>query len=131
MSNWQAEVQKGAKAKCNTAAFPKLFMFREVGWQVSLVVMSHPFPRTVAPPPYLPLFIKYSLKEDRRVDGIGLEDGLIGWLWKLLPGAAYENDTAAADDAGCCVSVSLRTKTLREIKGNMGQCKSKERDFKE
>jgi hypothetical protein len=28
-------------------------------------------------------------------------------------------------------SASLRTKTLREIKGNMGQCKSKETDFKE
>jgi hypothetical protein len=29
------------------------------------------------------------------------------------------------------LSASLRAKTLREIKGNMAQCKSKERDFKE
>jgi hypothetical protein len=43
--------------------------------------------------------------------------------------AAYKNATAAA--AGCCLSASLRAKTLREIKENMGQCKSKERDFKE
>jgi hypothetical protein len=43
--------------------------------------------------------------------------------------AAYKNATAAA--AGCCLSASLRAKTLREIKENMGQCKSKARDFKE
>jgi hypothetical protein len=30
----------------------------------------------------------------------------------------------------CCLSASLRAKTLREIKGNMGQCKSEHRDFK-
>jgi hypothetical protein len=47
-------------------------------------------------------------------------DGLDWW-------AACENAAAAA---GCCVSASLRTKTLRKIK-NMGQCKSKERDPKE
>jgi hypothetical protein len=28
-------------------------------------------------------------------------------------------------------SANLRAKTLREIKENMGQCESKERDFKE
>jgi hypothetical protein len=28
-------------------------------------------------------------------------------------------------------SASLRAKTVREIKENMGQCESKERDFKE
>jgi hypothetical protein len=44
---------------------PKLFMFREVGTQVSLVTMSHPSLRTVAPPPCLPLDIKDLLKEDR------------------------------------------------------------------
>jgi hypothetical protein len=39
---------------------------------------------------------------------------------------------AAAAAAGCCyVSVSLRAKTFREIKGNMGQSETKERDFKE
>jgi hypothetical protein len=30
-----------------------------------------------------------------------------------------------------CLSVSLRTKTLREITENMGQCTSRERNFKE
>jgi hypothetical protein len=39
-------------------------MFREVGTQVSLVTMSCLSPRTVAPPPCLPLDIKDSLKED-------------------------------------------------------------------
>jgi hypothetical protein len=31
----------------------------------------------------------------------------------------------------CCLSASLRAKTLREIKENMGQRESKESDFKE
>jgi hypothetical protein len=39
-------------------------MFREEGMQVSLVITSHPIPRTVAPPPCLSLDIKDSLKED-------------------------------------------------------------------
>jgi hypothetical protein len=52
-----------------------------------------------------------------RVDGIGLM-GLCWW-------DACESDAAAA--AGCCVSVSLRTKTLRE---NSRQCKSEGQDFK-
>jgi hypothetical protein len=43
---------------------------------------------------------------------------------------------AIADAAGgcCCVSVSLRSETLGvmlEIRGNMGQCKSKDKGFKE
>jgi hypothetical protein len=33
--------------------------------QVSPVTMSHPSPRTVAPPPGLPLYIKDSLKADK------------------------------------------------------------------
>jgi hypothetical protein len=41
-------------------------MFREVEMQVSLVTMSHPSQRTVAPPPCLTLDIKDSLKEDAR-----------------------------------------------------------------
>jgi hypothetical protein len=44
--------------------------------------------------------------------------------------AACEDDAAAAA-VGCCVSASLRAKTLREIKENIRQCKSKERDFRE
>jgi hypothetical protein len=55
------------RQKCSTAAFPKLFTFREVGMQVSLVTMSRPSPRTVAPPPCLPVDIQDSLKEDARV----------------------------------------------------------------
>jgi hypothetical protein len=54
------QLQKGAKAEYSTAAFPKLFKFREVGTQVSLVTMSRPSPRTVVPPSCLPL-----LKEDK------------------------------------------------------------------
>jgi hypothetical protein len=41
---------------------------------------------------------------------------------------------AAAAGAAAVVSVSLRTKMLGvilEIRGNMGQCKSKDQDFKE
>jgi hypothetical protein len=43
-----------------------LFKFREVGIQVSPVTISCPFLRTSAPP-CLPLDIKDSLKEDRRL----------------------------------------------------------------
>jgi hypothetical protein len=56
--------EESEKAKFSRAAFPKLFMFREVGTQVSLVTVSWLSPRTVAPPPCLPLYIKDSLKED-------------------------------------------------------------------
>jgi hypothetical protein len=66
------------EAKCSTAAFPKLFMFREVGSQVSLVTMSCPSLRTVAPPPCLPLDIKDLLKEDTGDFGMGDFD------WVLL-----------------------------------------------
>jgi hypothetical protein len=41
---------------------------------------------------------------------------------------------AAAAEVAVCVSESLRTETLgvvTEIRGNMGQCESKGRDFKE
>jgi hypothetical protein len=58
------QLQKGMKTKCSSAAFPKLFTLREVGSQVSLVTMSCPSLRTVAPPPCLPLAIKDLLKED-------------------------------------------------------------------
>jgi hypothetical protein len=51
--------EESKKAKCSTAAF-----LREVGMQISLVTVSHPSPRTVAPPPYLPLDIKDSLKKE-------------------------------------------------------------------
>jgi hypothetical protein len=54
------------KAKCSSAAFPKLFAFREVGRQVSLVSMSRLSLKIVAPPSCLPLDIKDSLKEDLR-----------------------------------------------------------------
>jgi hypothetical protein len=54
------------EGKMQHTAFPTMFMFREVESQVSLVTMSCPFLRTVAPPPCLPLDIKDSLKEDVR-----------------------------------------------------------------
>jgi hypothetical protein len=69
--------EESEKATCSTAAFPNLFTFREVGMQVSLVTMSQPSPRTVAPPPCLPLDIKDLLKEDVR---FLMGDGLIGGL---------------------------------------------------
>jgi hypothetical protein len=60
------------KARCSSsAAFPKLFMFREAVMQVSPVTMSHPFPRTAAPP-CLPLGIKDSLKEDKTLLALAL-----------------------------------------------------------
>jgi hypothetical protein len=55
-----------------------LFTFTEVGKQVSLVTMSCPSLRTVAPPPCLPLDIKDWLKEDVRfLMGDGLIVGLL------------------------------------------------------
>jgi hypothetical protein len=60
------------KAKCSTAAFPKLFTFREVGKKVSIVTISRPFLRTVAPFPCLPLDIEHLLKEDERFFDGGL-----------------------------------------------------------
>jgi hypothetical protein len=65
------------KAKRSTAAFPKLFTFREVGMQVSLVTMSCPSLTTVAPPPCLPLDIKDSLKEDVSFFDGGLMEGFL------------------------------------------------------
>jgi hypothetical protein len=68
--------EENEKAKCSTAAFPKLFTSeKEVGTQVSLVTMSYPSPRTVVPPPYLPLDIKDLLKEDAR-----FFDGRVLWM---------------------------------------------------
>jgi hypothetical protein len=55
------------EAESSSVAFPKLFTYREVGMQVSLVTMSHPSQRTVAPPLCLPLDIKDLLKEDMEV----------------------------------------------------------------
>jgi hypothetical protein len=47
--------------------FLSCFKLREVGKQVSLVTMSLPSPRTVAPPPCLPLYIKDLLKDWWRI----------------------------------------------------------------
>jgi hypothetical protein len=63
----QPQLQKKVKAKCGTAAFPKMFTFREVGNAGSSCYISCPSLRTVEPPPCLPLDIKDSLKEDVRV----------------------------------------------------------------
>jgi hypothetical protein len=68
----------------------KLFTFREAGTQVSLVTMSGPFSRTVAPPPCLLLDIKDSLKEDMGFWGF-FSWGLIYWR------AACTNAAAAAE----------------------------------
>jgi hypothetical protein len=63
--------EESKKARCSSAAFPKLFIFREGGMQVPLVTMSCPSPRTAAPRPCLPLGIKDSLKEVVRLFGWG------------------------------------------------------------
>jgi hypothetical protein len=68
---------------------------------------------------------------------------LVGCLWgrKLLPGwlaGGFIGWLAAKLAllplvAAVCVFASLRTKTFRvmlEIRGNMGQCKSEDQDFK-
>jgi hypothetical protein len=68
LNDLQAEfgmAQPQKSAKCSTAAFPKLFTFREVRMQVSLVTMSHPSQRTVALPPCLPLDITDFLEDKR------------------------------------------------------------------
>jgi hypothetical protein len=49
-------------------------------------------------------------------------------LRQLERGLLLNKVAAAAAAAGCCVSASLSTETLKE---NMGQYKSKERNFKE
>jgi hypothetical protein len=55
-------------------------MFREAGMQVPLVTLSHPSPRTAAPPPCLPLGIKDLQKEDTRL----LDDGRLFDEGRLL-----------------------------------------------
>jgi hypothetical protein len=94
----QPQLQKTVRGKMHTAAFPKLFTFREVGMQVSLVTMSHPSPRTVAPPPCLPLDIKDVLKKDRRffdggIDARCFDGGFFNGAW-IDWWAACENDIA-------------------------------------
>jgi hypothetical protein len=65
-NNLQAEfviapATEGGEGKMQQAAF-SVYVLRVM--QVSLVTMSHPSLRTVAPPPCLPLYIKDLLKED-------------------------------------------------------------------
>jgi hypothetical protein len=74
--------EESEKARCSSAASPKLFTFRGAGMQVSLIAMSRP-PQTVALPPPLPLGIKDSLKEDLRL----FDEGLF-----LLKGGLLEGD---------------------------------------
>jgi hypothetical protein len=58
------DAEETEKARCISAAFPKLFVFREAGMQVPLVIISCPSPKTAALPSCLPLGIKDSLNED-------------------------------------------------------------------
>jgi hypothetical protein len=57
------------------------------------------------------------------------EGGFGDWIaWPFVRGRnGYQEacDAAAAKAAAVCVSASLRTETVREIKENMGQCESK------
>jgi hypothetical protein len=111
-----APATEGGEGKMQNSYFSQV-LYIQSREQVSLVTMPYPSLRTVAPPPCLPLCIKDSLKEDY---GGLMTEGLMGLDWW----AACNNAAAAA---GCCVSASLRTKTLRE---NMGQCKSEGQEFK-
>jgi hypothetical protein len=109
LSDLQAKFGTTAEeAKCSTAAFPKLFIFSEVGRQVSLVTVSSPSLRTVAPPPCLPLDIKDSLK--------GFFDGELmeGFLMGLVDWRAAEKLDETWDSA------SLSTETLRKLKREHG-----------
>jgi hypothetical protein len=76
--------EESQKAKCNTAAFPKVFTFRERAGFSCYNVM--PFPKNCAPAPCLPLYIKDLLKEDRGL--VEEVNGLIGWLWAACEVAA-------------------------------------------
>jgi hypothetical protein len=94
-------------------------LFREV----SLVTMSHPSPRTVAPPHCLSLYIKDLLKEDE-----GSIGGWIDWLAACKRRKLLLRLAACEAAAGCCVSASLRTKTLRE---NMGSASLRAKTLRE
>jgi hypothetical protein len=59
------QLQKGVKAKCSTAAFPKLFTFREVESRFLFLQCHAPSLRTAALPPCSPLDIRDPLREDR------------------------------------------------------------------
>jgi hypothetical protein len=73
--------------------------------------MSRPSPRSVAPPPCLPLDIKDSLKKDREFrlrDWLKIGGGLIDWL----TAGCYEVPTVTAA-AGHCVSPPEQLSALR------------------
>jgi hypothetical protein len=59
---WPQPQKRARKQNATQLLFLSCFMFIEVGTQVSLVTMSRPSPRTVAPPLCLPLNIKDLLK---------------------------------------------------------------------
>jgi hypothetical protein len=65
-------------------------MFREVGTQVSLLTMSRPSPRTIAPPRFLPLDIKDLLKEDAGLFFDGGADGRVVLMGVLIGGLLAE-----------------------------------------
>jgi hypothetical protein len=74
-------LQKGAKAKCSTASFLKLFTFRERSRNADFSCYNvMRLSENCSPPPCLSLDIKDFLMEDRGV--------LIGWLWAACEAAA-------------------------------------------
>jgi hypothetical protein len=91
-NNQQAEF--GMAPATEECKMQHVCFFREVGMQISLITMSHPSLRTVAPPPCLPLDIKDLLKEDtgflmgKLMEGFLM--GIFDWLLlKLL--CLYQN----------------------------------------
>jgi hypothetical protein len=61
-----AQATEREKAKCSTAAFPKLFTFREIDNRF-LLLKCHALPENYCSTSCLPLDIKDLMKEDMRV----------------------------------------------------------------
>jgi hypothetical protein len=113
-----------------------LFTFRERNRNIGVSCYNvTPLPENCCSTSLFTTVYKRLAEEDHGVGEDGWRIGgfwLMGLDWRmgfLIGGLLVWNAAAAA--AGCCVSASLRAKTLREIKENMGQCESKESNFKE
>jgi hypothetical protein len=87
------QLQKGAKAKSSTAAFPKLFTFRERSRNSGFSCYNvTPLPKNYCS---ISLFTTgYKRLSEGLIEGFLMGDGLIGW-W--LPRGLPLNDVA-----GCC-----------------------------
>jgi hypothetical protein len=121
--------QPQKSAGCSTAAFPKLFMFREVKSRF-LLLQCHTPPWELLL--HLLFFIGYKRLTEGGCEGFLMWNGLIGWwLARGLPqnaAAAYWVMLEIRVNMGHCKS---EYQDFKKAKENMGQSESKERDFKE